>query len=487
MTQDIATILDRYGKDRTELMDILWDIQHSYGYIPAEAVSVVAVRLGLTPEDVMETATFYHFFHSKPSGRYRIYLSNTVIGKMRGYQQVYEALERETGTQFGGPGSADFGLFETACIGLSDQEPAMLIDDVAFTDLTSESVTDIVARLKQGQPPEGIANPSGLPRSEVAYVDALTHTTVHTSGPVFFSGEGDYSVLLNRCLALTPEQVIKTITASGLRGLGGAGFPTGSKWQLCRAAAGDEKYIICNADEGEPGTFKDRALLTRSPKQVFVGMIIAAHAVGSAHGIVYLRAEYAYLREYLEAQLAELRDEGWLGPAFDIRIQMGAGAYICGDESALIESCEGKRGTPRLKPPFPVEYGFLGKPTCVNNVETFAAAARIMELGADWFAAMGTPESTGTRLLSVAGDCAAPGIYEVEWGITLREVLEMVGAERSPSRADQRSLGGDGFGQRRRRPHARVRRHLLRRFVHGLQCATRPPWCRQGFHAVLRR
>ena len=429
MTQDITTILDRYGTDRTDLMDILWDVQHSCGYIPAEAVSVVAVRLGLTPEDVMETATFYHFFHSKPSGRYRIYLSNTVIGKMHGYQQVYEALERETGTQFGGPGSADFGLFETACIGLSDQEPAMLIDDVAFTGLTPESVTDIVARLKKGQSPEGIANPSGLARSEVAYVDALTHTTVHTSGPVFFCGEGDHSALLNRCLALTPEEVITTITASGLRGRGGAGFPTGSKWQLCREAAGDEKYVICNADEGEPGTFKDRVLLTRSPKQVFVGMIIAAHAVGAALGIVYLRAEYAYLSDYLEQQLTELRNEGLLGNGFDIRIQMGAGAYICGDESALIESCEGKRGTPRLKPPFPVEHGFLGRPTCVNNVETFAAAARIMELGPDWFAAMGTPESSGTRLLSVAGDCAAPGIYEVEWGITLREVLEMVGAE----------------------------------------------------------
>ena len=166
--------------------------------------------------------------------------------------------------------------------------------------------------------------------------------------------------------------------------------------------------MICNADEGEPGTFKDRVLLTRSPKQVFVGMIIAAHAIGAARGIVYLRAEYAYLREYLEQQLAELRDEGLLGDGFDLRIQMGAGAYICGDESALIESCEGKRGTPRLKPPFPVEDGFLGKPTCVNNVETFAAVARIMEMGADWFAAMGTTGSTGTRLLSVSGDCGRP-------------------------------------------------------------------------------
>ena len=429
MTQDIATILDRYGKDRTELMDILWDIQHSCGYIPAEAVSVVAVRLGLTPEDVMETATFYHFFHTTPSGRYRIYLCDTVIAKMHGYQEVHEALERETGTRFNGPGSEDFGLFETACIGVSDHEPAMLIDGVVFTDLTPTSVADIISRLKQGQSPEEIANPSRFPRSEIAYVDALTRTTVYRSGPVFFGGEIDYRALLDRCLAMTPQDVITTIKHSGLRGLGGAGFPTGIKWQSCRAARGDEKYVICNADEGEPGTFKDRVVLTRLPKQMFVGMIIAAHAVGAAQGIVYLRAEYAYLREYLEQQLAELRDEGLLSNGFDIRIQSGAGAYVCGDESALIESCEGKRGTPRLKPPFPVEHGFLDKPTAVNNVETFAAAARIMDMGADWFAAMGTSESKGTRLLSVSGDCAAPGIYEVEWGITLREVLGMIGAE----------------------------------------------------------
>jgi [NiFe] hydrogenase diaphorase moiety large subunit len=170
-------------------------------------------------------------------------------------------------------------------------------------------------------------------------------------------------------------------------------------------------------------------LLTRSPELVFAGMIIAGHAVGAAHGILYLRAEYHYLRQYLEHQLNILRDRGFLGDRFDIRIQSGAGAYICGDESALIESCEGKRDTPRLKPPFPVENGFLGKPTCLNNVETFAAASRIIEMGGAWFAAMGTPESTGTRLLSVAGDCSAPGVYEIEWGMTLAEMLSMVGAE----------------------------------------------------------
>ena len=429
MASDIAMILDRHAKQRTELIDILWDVQRSYGYIPADAAQTIASWLGLAAEDVLETATFYHFFHTTPSGRYRIYLCNTVIARMHGYQQVYETLERETGTRFGAPGSADFGLFETACIGLSDHEPAMLIDDVVFTDLTPASVADIISRLKQGQSPAEIANPSRLPRTELAYVDALTGTTVHRPGPVFFGGEIDYRELLDRCLAMAPLDVIMTIKHSGLRGLGGAGFPTGIKWLSCREADGHQKYVICNADEGEPGTFKDRILLTRLPKQVFVGMIIAAHAVGARQGIVYLRAEYAYLRQYLEKQLAELREEGLLGNGFDIRIQSGAGSYVCGDESALIESCEGKRGTPRLKPPFPVEHGFLGKPTVVDNVETLAAATRIMDRGADWFAAMGTSESKGTRLLSVSGDCAAPGIYEIEWGISLGEVLEMVGAE----------------------------------------------------------
>jgi [NiFe] hydrogenase diaphorase moiety large subunit len=426
---DIATILGRHANDRTELMDILMEIQHVYGHISREAAQKVAGWLGLTEGDVLETATFYHFFHITPSGRYRIYLANTAVAKLHGYQQVYDALEQETAAKFGGPASPDFGLFETACVGLSDQEPAMLIEDVAFTDLTPTSVADIISQLKQGRSPAEIANPSGLPPTEVACVDALTHTTVHTSGPTFLSNESDYRVSLDRCLAMTPRQVMATIANSGLRGLGGAGFPTGMKWQLCRAATGDEKYVICNADEGEPGTFKDRVLLTRSPKQVFAGIIIAAYAVGAARGIIYLRAEYAYLREYLERQLGELRAEGLLGAGFDLRIQMGAGAYICGDESALIESCEGKRGTPRLKPPFPVQHGFLGKPTVVNNVETFAAVARIMEMGADWFAAMGTTGSSGTRLLSVSGDCDRPGIHEIEWGVTLGAVLEMVGAQ----------------------------------------------------------
>ena len=443
MTTDIAAMLDAHGRDRTGLLDMLWEVQRRIGYISAEAAAAIADRLALSVEDVLETATFYHFFHTAPAGRHRIYLSNTVIAKMHRYDEVYAALERETGVRFGEPASPEFGLFETACIGLSDQEPAMLVDGVVFTDLTPESVGEIVAGLKGGSTAEQLANPRQLPRDDRGYVEALSGSTVYTTGPVFFRGETDHESLLARCRAQSSDEVIATLTESGLRGRGGAGFPTGIKWQTCRAAPGASKYIICNADEGEPGTFKDRALLTHEPDTVFAGMAIAAHAVGAAgadsaavpvHGIVYLRAEYAYLADYLESRLAALRERGVLGHSvdgsggFDIRIQLGAGAYICGDESALIESCEGKRGTPRLKPPFPVQRGYLGMPTVVNNVETFAAAAHIVDHGADWFAAMGVPGSTGTRLLSVSGDCAAPGIYEVEWGTTLRKVLDMIGA-----------------------------------------------------------
>jgi [NiFe] hydrogenase diaphorase moiety large subunit len=435
--RDVEVILRRYAYDGTRLIDILWDAQLLCGHLPDAILKQIATAVHRTRLDIVETASFYHFFHLGPSVEHRIYLSDTVIAKMNGYAEVHDALEVHTGARFDRPDtSATFGLFETPCIGLSDQEPAMLVDDVVFTRLTPGVVAAVVTALKGGRPAADIANPTGLSADVVGYVDTLVESNVHTDGPVFFCGGADYASLLERCLADAPERAIEEIAASGLRGYGGAGFATGRKWRLCRDAPGDEKYVICNADEGEPGTFKDRALLTRSPQDVFIGMVIAAHAIGSAHGIVYLRAEYGYLKHYLERQLQELRNRGLLGHSiggrpwfdFDIRIQLGAGAYICGEESALIESCEGKRGTPRLKPPFPVQAGYLGKPTCVNNVETFAAATRIMTEGASWFRRMGTLDSPGTRLLSVAGDCSDPGVYEVEWGISLDDVVALVGA-----------------------------------------------------------
>jgi len=231
--------------------------------------------------------------------------------------------------------------------------------------------------------------------------------------------------------------VISEVRESGLKGRGGAGFPTAVKWNLAAAAKGDRKFVVCNADEGEPGTFKDRVLLTDYAEQLIAGMVLAGYSIGSKEGIIYMRAEYTYLRKDLEATIENMRNKKLLGKnaagkngfEFDVHIHMGSGAYICGEETALIESLEGHRGEPRNRPPFPVTVGFLGCPTAVNNVETFITALHIVEQGAKWFKTFGTEKSTGTKLFSVSGDCEKPGVYELPMGITIEKLLETVGGE----------------------------------------------------------
>lgn len=232
----------------------------------------------------------------------------------------------------------------------------------------------------------------------------------------------------------SPAEVLAEVGNSALRGRGGAGFPTSLKWKLAADSPGDRKYVICNADEGEPGTFKDRVILSDYADLVIEGMTIAARVIGARFGIIYLRAEYTYLRSHLEQVLRRRREQGLLGAeigrvagfVFDVEIRMGSGAYVCGEETALIESLEGFRGEPRNRPPFPVVNGLMGRPSVVNNVETLAWATCIFAKGADWFAAIGTDASTGQKLFSVSGDCAKPGVYEFPWGITVAELLAQV-------------------------------------------------------------
>jgi len=234
---------------------------------------------------------------------------------------------------------------------------------------------------------------------------------------------------------LKPEEIISTVSESGLRGRGGAGFPTGYKWKFCAEQKGDQKYVVCNADEGEPGTFKDRVILTEFPNLVLEGMTIAGRAIGATGGVIYLRAEYLYLFHYLKEVIQKRRNLGLLGTDimgikgfdYDIDIRIGAGAYICGEETALIESMEGHRGEPRNRPPFPVHTGFMDNPTIVNNVETLAWVPCILSKGAPWFAEIGTDKSKGFKLFSVSGDVESPGVYELPMGISVEELLETVG------------------------------------------------------------
>ncbi|MFP4106099.1 MAG: NADH-quinone oxidoreductase subunit F [Phycisphaerae bacterium] len=257
--------------------------------------------------------------------------------------------------------------------------------------------------------------------------------STQTSSLTFSNAEPDAG--LKAAVKMSRADIIAAIKESNLRGRGGAGFPTSVKWNLAAAAQGDNKYVVCNADEGEPGTFKDRVILSDYADLVFEGMTIAGRAIGATHGTLYLRGEYTYLRKQLEKTLQKRRDENMLGENilgtdgfdFDIEIRMGSGAYVCGEETALIESLEGNRGEPRNRPPFPVDTGFMNQPTVVNNVETLAWVSCILSKGGQWFSEHGTEHSSGLKLFSVSGDCESPGVYEFPLGITVTELLEKVG------------------------------------------------------------
>ena len=439
MNTKVEAIVEKFGKDKTRLMDILLDIQAEFGFISDEAVSQISGMIGISQVDVEQTISFYHFFSKKPVGKYAIYLNDSVVANMMGREKVKEAFENEVGCKFGEVSSDNqIGLFDTSCIGMNDQEPAAIINNVIFTRLTPFRVKEIVADIKAGKNAKDIlVEGYGGGKNSSDLLKSVVNNNIRKKGIVLEDNYTQGKVLKEALSKMSPQEVIGEITNSNLRGRGGAGFPTGMKWDFCRKSSGDQRFVICNADEGEPGTFKDRVILTEKPELVFEGMAIAGYAIGANLGILYLRYEYKYLQSYLETILKNARENNYLGKGiagiegfdFDIRIQFGAGAYVCGEESALIESIEGKRGEPRDRPPFPVEKGYLDLPTVVNNVETLCSAVKVLTNGADWYKSMGINHSSGTKILSISGDCKFPGIYEVEWGFKMSDVIDMAGAE----------------------------------------------------------
>jgi [NiFe] hydrogenase diaphorase moiety large subunit len=432
----VEAIISEFGADRSRLLDIVERIQRHFGLVGDDAIQTIAAGLGIHRVEIEDMVSFYAFFNREPRGRFRIRLSKTPISFMKGAKEVALAFEQALGISLGETTTdGAFTLEWTSDIGMADQEPAALINGTVLTELAPADVPHIVAALRQREPDGDLGASRPKARPEATLPKATIRSSLVKAGPLL-SGLSFRTEGIRAALGLSPDKVIEEMTKSKLRGRGGAGFPTGMKWKFTRKSIGEEHYVVCNADEGEPGTFKDRVLLSEFPDLVFDGMAIAGYALGARHGLLYLRGEYAYLWEPLQEVLKNRRRLGLLGDNigrrkgfdFDIRIQLGAGAYICGEESALLESLEGKRGAPRDRPPFPTERGYLRQPTAIDNVETFACAARIMEKGAAWFAGFGTAQSTGTKLMSVSGDCAGPGVYEVPFGITLSELLDMVGA-----------------------------------------------------------
>ena len=426
--QQISTMIDsNYKVRKSSLLPVLWDIQRKRRYISEDDITKIAKEFHMSRIELEGVISFYHFFHTRHAGLYTIYLNNAIVSKHKNFEGVKRAFERALGISVGEvTQDGMFGLFETSCIGLSDQETSALINFYPFTNLTPEKVNTVIKKLKAGESPARLAD---IPKDNIRYIPEKDKVVFFKD---YYPGLG-----LQKAIQSAPGQVIDLITESKLSGRGGAFFPTGLKWGICRSQGADQKYLICNADEGEPGTFKDRVLMNQHPGLLLEGMAIAGYAIGASKGFIYLRAEYYYLKKKIEDAIEEFKEKNILGPSimqkedfnFEISVYLGAGAYVCGEETALIASMEGKRGESSTKEFFPVERGFLGKPTVVNNVETLCAVPRILEMGVDRYLQIGTPSTPGTKLISVSGDCEKPGIYEIEWGMKLRDLLNLMKAQ----------------------------------------------------------
>lgn len=427
-----------FANDPKRMIDILWSVQDQLGWISPETMVLIAKHTNTYRVEVEGVVSFYSFFHQKPQGKFIIYLCDDIIDRHAGMSDIEQTIKETLNIE---PGqTTDDGLFSfhhTPCIGMSDQAPAALINHIVVSKLSPTKIKKTLQTLKKHGCVDSLFK--GTNPSYLDLVHRMVKSNIRKAGALLLDKHMSESGL-EKALSLYPNEIIDTLQASKLKGRGGAGFSLATKWQTAKNTEAPESYVICNADEGEPGTFKDRVLLTERANLVFEGMTIAAYTIGSSQGILYLRAEYRYLLPHLEHILEQRRHKGLLGQAisfnpenkaifhFDIRIQLGAGAYICGEESSLISSCEGKRGEPKNKPPFPAEVGYLGCPTVVNNVETFCNVPLIFEKGQEWFNSMGTEESKGTKLLSICGDCSKPGVYEFPFGITVREALKAAGA-----------------------------------------------------------
>lgn len=407
-------------KTRAQLLPILQLIQDRQGYISDNDMQQVADKLRIHPVEVYSVVTFYSFLYTKKKGRHVIYISSCISNEMAGSGEIMKEFEKELNITCGETTEdGNFTLERTSCIGMCEYAPAILVDGKLIGNVTLNRVKEII---KNVQIP---ANKTGGDNKKQK-----------KQGPVIFSEIEPYAGL-KKALQMGKHGLLKTLKDSNLKGRGGAGFPTGLKWDFTASEHAKEKYVICNADEGEPGTFKDRVLLTGYACLLFEGMVIGGFAIGAKQGYVYLRGEYKFLLPDLNKQLQQMRKDNALGKSvmgqegfdFDIEIRLGSGAYVCGEETALIESLEGCRGEPRNRPPYPVNTGYNCRPTIVNNVETFSAVTHIIAKGADWFKSFGTQKSAGSKLLSISGDCGKPGVYEVPFGISVKQILEMVEAE----------------------------------------------------------
>jgi len=426
-------IIARYEFPKAAMLPLLWLVQENQGYVSLESESWVAGLLDVSRTEVREAVSFYNMFHTEPVGRRELRICTSLPCLLRGSGQVMREIQEELGIS---PGETtpdgEVTLTEVECLCACELSPMGQLDEAFVGPLDHYETLETVVQTALESPEDS----EPLPEPEPYLTTDGPILSNHFKDPEGtwlkdYLADGGYEAAKKALKKMSPDEVIEEVLQSNLRGLGGAGFPAGRKWSFVPKDSEKPVYLIANADEGEPGTFKDRYIMERDPHALLEGMLIAAYAIGSHKAYVYIRGEYFRSAHRLQRAIDEAKKAGWLGKniqktGFDLEvvIHRGAGAYICGEETALLSSLEGGKGFPRLKPPFPAISGLFSSPTIVNNVETLACVPFILREGAEKFSEIGTEHQGGTRLFCVSGHVNRPGVYEAPVSITLRELIE---------------------------------------------------------------
>ena len=396
------------------LIDALKKIQKQHGYLPENELKALSERAKIPMYEIHGVASFYPHFRLEPPPEVSMRVCTDMSCHLNGAGDILDTLTETVGYA----GLEGWEVQPVSCLGQCDGAPAVAINDQSFTHMTEDRLANYVIKLAEGS---AIRKQALKQKTEKKQLDPYDEPLAAEALKHFLQ---------------TPdaERIIETLKESGMRGMGGAGFPTGLKWELVRQASGDVKYVVCNADESEPGTFKDRDLLQIAPHLVIEGMILGALVIGADQGYIFLRHEYNREREILERMIRRFYKAGFLGKnisgsdyTFDLEIFDSPGGYICGEETAMLEAMEGKRAEPRNKPPFPGTHGLHGKPTLINNVETFAWIPAIMNHGGSWFKNQGINGAAGLKYIALSGHVNKPGVYEIPLGTTVRDLIQKYG------------------------------------------------------------
>jgi NADH-quinone oxidoreductase subunit F len=436
------------GTGRSILLEVLHEAQAIFGgWLPRHVVTRIARTLQVPLSDVYGVTEFYTMFYTQPVGQKIIRICEDAPCAIHGAAKVEAALCWHLQIE---PGETtpdgEYTIEPMRCLGLCDHAPAVLVNDTRHFQVTPERVHALLSNTpRHAQQQTNIGGRVMVAMSNVKVVDPTRLDE--------YRAQGGLAGLRKVLQEMTPAEVIEAVKASKLVGRGGAAFPAGVKWQFAANNPPGPRYVICNADESEVGAFKDRTLMDFDPFRVIEGLIIACYAIGAAQGYIYVRGEHRLGYERFAHAITELEKAGWLGDTIQgsnfscrVAVRRGAGAYVCGEETALIESIEGKRGFPRLRPPFPANYGLWGKPTVINNVETLAKVPSIMVHGGGWYNSLGTQESAGTKLFSVSGSVVRPGVYEVPFGVPLRHLIYDLAGGLPEGRTLQAILTGGAAG-----------------------------------------